>query len=135
MENFSMWRKVCFYLQRKGKEMKSTVIIRRMPRKYSSYLLETMRAIAFSNHRKILLKNAVSGERILASVINVDCRSDSFELSYSEKDYCSFLRWCRFLCNEASWYLLVQVSYADQEGQLNDEFRICSNAVTLVASN
>ncbi|MCR5067147.1 MAG: hypothetical protein K6A14_03670 [Erysipelotrichaceae bacterium] len=115
--------------------MKSTVIIRQMPKKYSSCLLETMQEIARSNHRMIMLKNAVSGEKLKASVISVDRRANSFVISYSENCYCRFLRWCKSLCHEASWYLLVQVSYSDREGLINDEFRICGHAVTLVASN
>ena len=115
--------------------MKSTVIIRQMPKKYSSYLLETMQEMARSNHRMIMLKNAVSGEKFRASVQGIDKHTGSFTVSYSEKNYCRFLRWCKSLCHEASWYLIVQVQFRDEELTIDDQFRICENAVTLVAAN
>ena len=130
-----MEERSAFYWQRKGKKMKSTVIIRQMPKKYSNYLLETMQEIARGNHRLIMLKNARSGEKLPASIVSVDRHAASFVISYSEGKYCSFLRWCKSLCHEASWYLLVRISYRDGDLDFSDEFRICSEAVTLVASN
>ena len=115
--------------------MKTRISIHQMKHSTAIRWLETIREIAANNRGKLRLVNRRKEETLDASLLSLNKKELSFDLSIREEDFCRLLRWGSSLTHDTSWYLTVSLITGKEGEYTCDRYKVSDTSVTLIATH